>query len=218
MTRLWTRLSISGLCGLLLGCSSVAAERGSHGPIPDSTWAAMQGVSWHTDLPCPARDELRLLSAPFVDFKGQTRRGKLIVAADVAEDMLDIFADIHAAEFPIQSMKLVHEFLGDDGFSMAANNTSAFNCRVVSGSGRLSQHALGKAIDINPVQNPFVTNSGTSPSAGVDFDEAQERLAMTKGVIVAEGPVVRAFKARGWGWGGDWFSLKDYQHFSESGN
>jgi hypothetical protein len=215
---MWRTLCAGAVCGLLVACSAVAEGRGSKGPIPDAVWAKMQGVSWHADLPCPTRDELRLLTVPFVDFKGRTRQGELIVAADVADDMLDIFAEIHASGFAIQSMRPVYEFRGDDRFSMAANNTSAFNCRVVSGSTRLSQHAYGKAIDINPVQNPFVTRSTTSPKAGVDFDEAAERAFATKGIIVDGDAVVRAFKARGWGWGGDWTSLKDYQHFSENGN
>jgi poly-gamma-glutamate synthesis protein (capsule biosynthesis protein) len=178
----------------------------------------MQGVSWHSDLPCPARQDLRLLSVPHVDFKGRTQRGQLIVAEDVAEDMLDILAEVYAAGFPIQSMRLVHEFRGDDGFSMAANNTSAFNCRVVAGTSRLSQHAFGRAIDINPVQNPYVAGNHTSPSAGVDYDEPAERAAPAAGVVVAGDAVVSAFKSRGWGWGGDWSSSRDYQHFSANGN
>ncbi len=177
----------------------------------------MQGTSWHTDMPCPARDDLRLLTIPYVDFYADRRDGRMIVSAEVADDLLSIFADILSAGYPIQSMRLVQEFGGDDGLSMAANNTSAFNCRLVAGTNRLSQHALGKALDINPVQNPYVTRSGVSPAAGVDFDEPHERKADVPGVITAEHPVVRAFKARGWGWGGDWSASKDYQHFSESG-
>lgn len=215
---MWKNLSVVCLGILSAGSMALAQQRGSAQPIPDDTWAAMQGVSWHSGLPCPARADLRLLTVPHVDFKGRTVQGQLIVAKDVAKDMLDIFADIHAAGYPIQSMKLVHHFRGEDGFSMAANNTSAFNCRVVAGTSRLSQHALGRAIDINPVQNPYVNGGRTSPSAGVDFDEAAERRAGTGSVIVAGDAVVTAFKSRGWGWGGDWTSMKDYQHFSANGN
>lgn len=209
----------AGVLGMVCSASMATAQaRGTAQPIPEATWAAMQGVSWHANLPCPAREDLRLLTVPYVDFKGRTRQGELIVAADVSKDMLDIFADIHAAGYPIQSMRLVHHFRGDDGFSMAANNTSAFNCRVVAGTSRLSQHALGRAIDINPVQNPFVTGGRTSPSAGVDYDTPSERKRAAKGVITAGDAVVTAFKKRGWGWGGDWTSMKDYQHFSANGN
>jgi len=202
---------------VLAACSAGAEGRGTQAPVPEDLWQKMQGVSWHGDLPCPAREDLRLLTVPHVDFNGETRQGQLIVAADVAEDMLDIMAAIHDAGFAIQRMRPVHEFRGDDGFSMAANNTSAFNCRVVAGTNRLSQHALGRAIDINPVQNPYVSGGRTSPSAGVDYDESAERRASVKGVIVAGDAVVAAFTARGWGWGGDWTSAKDYQHFSENG-
>ncbi|MBV7395467.1 M15 family metallopeptidase [Mameliella sediminis] len=215
---MWKSVVAGLLVGLAAPSLALAQERGTAGPIPDATWTAMQGVSWHADKPCPARDDLRLLSVPYVDFKGRTRRGELIVATDVAEDMLDIFADIHAARYPIQSMRLVHHFRGDDGFSMAANNTSAFNCRLVAGTSRLSQHALGRAIDINPVQNPYVARGRTSPSAGVDFDDPTERRSGARGVIRAGDAVVAAFKKRGWGWGGDWNSSKDYQHFSANGN
>lgn len=215
---MWKCLIALCFGGLTAGSMALAQERGTAQPIPDDTWAAMQGVSWHAALPCPSRAELRLLTVPYVDFKGRTQEGQLIVAADLAKDMLDIFADIHAAGYPIQSMKLVHHFRGDDGFSMAANNTSAFNCRLVAGTSRLSQHALGRAIDINPVQNPYVNGGRTSPSAGVDFDQPSERRAKASGVIVAGDAVVTAFKARGWGWGGDWTSMKDYQHFSANGN
>lgn len=212
---MWQWMSAALLAAGL--ATAAAAERGTQQPIPDATWDQMQGVSWHAHLPCPRREELRLLRVPYVDFKGRTRTGEMIVAADVAEDLLDIFAEIHAAGFPFQSIELVDKFRGDDGFSMAANNTSAFNCRVVAGSNRLSQHAFGKAIDINPVQNPYVQGKRTSPSAGVDYDEPKERKAGVKGVILDDDAVVRAFRKRGWGWGGDWTSSKDYQHFSANG-
>lgn len=211
-------LRLSAALMLLAGPLVADEMRGTFGPIPDDVWTRMQGVSWHSDLPCPAREALSLLTLPYVDFYGDTREGRMIVARAAAEDMLDIFADIMAAGYPIQSMRLVHEFGGDDGLSMSANNTSAFNCRVVSGTTRLSQHALGLAVDINPVQNPFVTSRHTSPPAGDGFDEANERGAEVPGVIRPGDEVVQAFKARGWGWGGDWTSLKDYQHFSASGN
>ena len=191
--------------------------RGHAAPIPDEIWARMIGVSWHDTLPCPTREALSWLQVPYIGFDGQAHTGQMIVAREEAETVLDIFAEISAAGFPIQSIRPVHEFAGDDDFSMAANNTSGFNCRYVSGTDRLSQHAFGRAIDINPVQNPFVTRRGTAPAAGVDFDAPQERKAGNPGVIVPQGPVVVAFKSRGWGWGGDWTSMKDYQHFSANG-
>lgn len=182
---MWQQIRNVGAVMALAGSATLAQtpERGTQAPIPDDIWAKMQGVSWHSHLDCPAREALSLLTVPFVDFYGDTRLGALIVASDVAEDVLDVFAEIHAAGFPIQSMRLVHEFAGDDGMSMAANNTSAFNCRRVGGSNRMSQHAFGLAVDINPVHNPFVTARKTSPVAGQDYDDSGERGADVPGVI-----------------------------------
>ncbi len=217
----------SALIGLSLCSNAAIAEqpveieilRGSHGPIPDQMWAKMQDLSWHSDMPCPTREELSLLTVPYNGFDGETKEGKLIVAVSVADDMLDIMADLKAAGFQFRLMRPVHEFLGEDLRSMTANNTSAFNCRFIGGTKRLSEHARGLAIDINPVQNPYVRGDYTSPPNGRAYDTRKERANTTDpGLILADGAVVEAFKSRGWGWGGDWSSSKDYQHFSKSGN
>lgn len=207
------------LLALLIAAPPLRADgdRGRADAIPDALWSAMQGTSWHADMSCPARADLRLLTLPHLDFYGDRREGQLVVAANVAEVMLDIFADMFAAGYPVQSMRPVSAFGGDDDLSMAANNTSAFNCRLVGGTQRLSQHASGRAIDINPVQNPYVTSRGTSPKAGEAYDSPKDRVADVAGVLTPDHPVVKAFKSRGWGWGGDWKNSKDYQHFSENG-
>ncbi|CUH76152.1 M15 family metallopeptidase [Tropicibacter naphthalenivorans] len=206
------------LMAALFAGQAAWAERGTQSDVPDAMWQRMQGVSWHEGMGCPARATLRLLTVPFNGFDGAQQLGQMIVAGEVAAEVLDIFDELHQAGFPIERMQPVHMFLGKDDLSMAANNTSAFNCRVVGGTTRLSQHAFGTAMDINPVQNPYVTSGGTSPAAGKAFDEAAERTSDVQGIIRAGDPVVSAFKARGWGWGGDWQSLKDYQHFSRSGH
>jgi len=97
---------------------------------------------------------------------------------------------------------------------MAANNTSGFNCRTVEGSSSWSEHAYGRAIDINPIQNPAVQDGLVTPSAGSRYLDRSRRR---EGLIRAEGAVVRAFASIGWGWGGYWTSFKDYQHFSATG-
>lgn len=191
--------------------------RGRAEAVPDSLWHRMQGTSWHEGMGCPGRAALSLLTIPHHDFTGDRRDGHLVVAAAEAETLLDIFAELFAAGYPIQQMRPVHEFGGNDDLSMAANNTSAFNCRTVGGGTRLSDHAFGTAVDINPVQNPYVTKHGTAPAAGADFDDAAERGPGMPGVIRAGDAVVRAFTTRGWGWGGTWRNSKDYQHFSRSG-
>jgi poly-gamma-glutamate synthesis protein (capsule biosynthesis protein) len=115
-------------------------------------------------------------------------------------------------------MRLVDDYGGNDNRSMAADNTSGFNCRRVAGSKVWSAHAYGAAIDINPVQNPDLTGASVAPGAGRRF-AATDRAAYAQaapGVITADGPVVRAFARIGWEWGGDWSSGKDYQHFSHT--
>jgi len=111
-------------------------------------------------------------------------------------------------------MEPVDAFGGDDDRSMAANNTSAFNCRTIAGSSRWSEHAFGRAIDINPVQNPYVRGASVDPPAGATF---LDRASGAPGLITADGPVVAAFAKIGWRWGGAWSAGQDYQHFSASG-
>ena len=108
----------------------------------------------------------------------------------------------------------VESYGASDDRSMAADNTSAFNCRPVEGTGVWSQHAYGRAIDINPRENPEVTGGRVLPPNGWAFVDRAHR---GRGMIRPEGVVVRAFAAVGWGWGGSWHSLKDYQHFSANG-
>lgn len=210
-------LPCAAILALLASALPAQEPRGRAEPIPDALWQRMQGVSWHPGLGCAGRADLRLLTIPHHDFTGDRREGHLVAAATEAETLLDVFAALYDAGYPIQQMRPVHEFGGRDDLSMAANNTSAFNCRRVGGGTRLSDHAFGTAVDINPVQNPYVTQGGTTPAAGVDFDQPAERGAGVPGVIREGDAVVRAFTARGWGWGGTWRSAKDYQHFSRSG-
>lgn len=188
-------------------------------PIPDAVWAAMQGKSWHADRSCPGREELVLLTVPYRDFDGNRQTGQLIVAKAEGERIARAFdAIFESGTFRIARMALVDAYGGDDDASMAANNTSAFNCRHVGGTKKLSEHAFGTAIDINPVQNPYVTNAGTYPAEGAAFDEAHERKGDVTGIILPGDAVTKAFGDAGWSWGGNWKTKKDYQHFSLTGN
>ncbi|MEW6472402.1 MAG: M15 family metallopeptidase [Actinomycetota bacterium] len=193
------------------------------GPLPpgfessvkeiDAATAARLTASWRPGCPVPLRD-LRLVTITHWGFDGQPRPGELVVHAAHAEGIQRVFGELFAAAFPIDQVRLVDEFGGDDDRSMAANNTSAFNCRRVRGSTRWSQHAYGRALDINPVQNPYVTPDGAVlPPAGREF---LRRDASRQGLVVARGPVVAAFGRIGWRWGGAW-SNPDYQHFSANG-
>jgi hypothetical protein len=126
-----------------------------------------------------------------------------------------VFRLLFDARFPIRQMVLVDEYGGSDDRSVQANNTSAFNCRAVTGGTNWSQHSYGAAIDINPLQNPYVYSDGhvSDPRAVPYLDRSNVR----PGMIVEGDVVVRAFDAIGWDWGGRWSSIKDYQHFSATG-
>ena len=175
----------------------------------------MVGSSWHRGCPVPLSD-LRLLKLRHRNFAGQVRRGFLVVHETAAPRMLKVFRQLFDFGFRIRRMRLIDAYGADDHRSMNADNTSAFNCREVAGSpGVWSRHAYGRAIDINPVENPYVAGSHVSPSKGRPFARRSPRR---KGMIAAGGRVVRAFDSVGWEWGGDWHGIKDFQHFSASGD
>lgn len=182
--------------------------------IDEETRARMQH-SWRPGCPVPLED-LRLLSARYWGFDGDAHMGELVVHEDYAYDVLGALEELFDAGFPIERMRLVDVYGGDDDSSMAANNTSAFNCREVTGRpGVWSEHSYGRAIDINPVQNPYVTEGGLIlPPAGEEYADRSEHAP---GMVHRDGPVVDAFAAIGWGWGGDWSEPVDYQHFSATG-
>jgi hypothetical protein len=171
----------------------------------------MIGVSWKPGCPVPI-DDLRIIDMNYWGFDGTVHDGgRLMVHKDVADEVVAAFGDMFAAEFPIRRMELIEEYDGSDDASMAADNTSAFNCRPITGSpGRYSIHSYGKAIDINTVENPYVKGDTVLPPAGAEY---LDRTDVRPGMIVKNDAVVKAFKKRGFTWGGSWHSLKDYQHF-----
>ena len=139
-----TKLAISAVVLGLLQATAADAEpiAARHEPIPDQVWEEMQGSSWHPNRGCPARESLALLTVPYRDFAGETRLGRLVFAKRVANQVASIFTEIFESQkFRIERMELVDKFRGDDDASMAANNTSAFNCRFVAGTTALSAHA-----------------------------------------------------------------------------
>jgi hypothetical protein len=184
--------------------------------IDPATRERMTGVSWHRGCPV-GFSGLRLLSVSHWGFDGRVHRGRLVVNRDHAAETLDVMRQLYRLRYPIRRMRLVDAYGADDHRSMAADNTSAFNCRFVAGSaGVWSEHAYGRAIDVNPIENPYVTDSGyVSPPAGAPFADRSRRA---QGLIHRGGPVVEAFAAAGWEWGGNWSWPKDYQHFSATGS
>jgi D-alanyl-D-alanine carboxypeptidase len=194
----------------------VPAFHGRAEPIDAELRGRMNGVSWHRGCPVGFA-ELRLLSVSHWGFDGDVHRGRLVVNRDAAAAILGSMRALYRLHYPIRQMRLVDSYGGDDHRSMAADNTSAFNCRFVAGSPSVwSEHAYGRAIDVNPIENPYVTESGyASPPAGARF---ADRSRQARGLIHRGGPVVEAFAAAGWEWGGNWTWPRDYQHFSASGS
>jgi hypothetical protein len=169
--------------------------------------------------PVPLRD-LRYLRMSYLGFDGRTHTGEMVVHEQFAEAVTEVFGRLYDARWPVRRMQLIDVFQGDDNRSMAANNTSGYNCRRVAGTDRWSTHAFGGAIDVNPVQNPYVVGSSLQPAAGRRFaaiDRSPGAARSHPGAIRTGDVVVRAFARIGWEWGGDWSTSKDYQHFSSSG-
>ena len=176
--------------------------------------AADLGASWREDCPVSV-DDLRWLDVVHWNDAGEVVDGAIVVHADHADDVTTVFGRLFDAGFPIHMMRPITEFDGDDVLSMSANNTSAFNCREIAGRpGVWSQHAYGGAIDINPLVNPWVRGNSVDPPAGAPFVDRDPSVV---GLIVAGDVVTQAFADIGWGWGGDWASTLDYQHFSHNG-
>ena len=181
--------------------------------IDSALRARMTGSSWHRGCPVRIRD-LRLLELDHWGYDGLVQRGRLIVHENEARRIRGVFKRLFEVRFPIRKMRLIDAYDGSDSRSLRANNTSGFNCRFVAGTTRWSMHAFGRAIDVNPVQNPYVAGSHVSPPSGAEY---VDRSRQAKGMIHAGDRVVRAFAAAGWEWGGYWTYPKDYQHFSSNG-
>ena len=178
----------------------------------DDTVRARMPHSWRPECPVPLA-ELRLLTLAHWDLDGQARTGELVVHESVADDLVTVFEVLWDAGFPIARMELVDVFEADDDRSMAADNTSAFNCREIAGRpGVWSNHAYGRAVDINPLRNPWVRGEQVDPPGGAAY---LDRTAAVPGLIRDGDVVVAAFAAVGWSWGGHW-STPDYQHFEHA--
>lgn len=182
--------------------------------IDRRTRRLMTGRSWHRGCPVRIR-KLRLIHLRHWGFDRRVRRGELVVHRRFAGRIVRVFRRLFEARFPIRRMRLVDHYGADDLRSMKADNTSAFNCRWRAGSpGVWSQHAYGRAIDVNPVENPFVVGNHVSPPKGRRFVDRSKRR---RGMIHRHDVVVRSFRSIGWEWGGTWRTTKDYQHFSANG-
>ena len=172
----------------------------------------MREATWRPGCPVAIKDR-RQVNVPYWNFDNKASQGMLIGHKDVAQEVAAIFDDLYRRRFQIERIAPVEAFGGDDDASMAANNTSAFNCRSVTGKpGTFSNHSWGRAIDINPLTNPYVKGDKISPPEGRKFLDRNQNLP---GLIRADSFVVQRFLKAGWRWGGNWSDPKDYQHFEK---
>ena len=206
----------------LVLAAGLAAAAGATAPQPPRFNSSVSTVRWSElrfsyRAGCPvAPVDLRTVRLTYWGFDDRAHVGSLVVDRRVTEDVVTVFRRLYAARFPIRRMVPVAAYRGSDDASMAADNTSAFNCRraVGSAAGGWSMHAYGLAVDVNPVENPYVVDGRVLPPAGRAYlDRGHRRPGMAR----SGGILVTSFEAVGWEWGGRWTGSPDYQHFSTNG-
>ena len=186
--------------------------------LPEEVRQRVWGVSYQEN-DTVSLEELRYLRVLHMGFDGQAHIGELIVNQLIAEDILAIMRELYRQSYPIEKMLLIDTYGAEDALSMADNNTSAFNYREIAGSSRLSKHAKGLAIDINPLYNPYVKQEGdgqvtVSPPEGAAYADRGGDFPYK---IEGDGLCCQLFGEYGFTWGGSWNSVKDYQHFEYAG-
>jgi hypothetical protein len=164
---------------------------------------------------CPVKaTQLAWVRLTFRGFEGARHTGELLVNSRAAQPLVRVFHRLYDARFPIEEMRITPKSEQDVAPTGDGNDTGSFNCRPVRGATTYSQHAYGLAVDVNPFQNPYLKGDLVLPELASAY---RDRSWHRPGMILPGGPVVRAFAAIGWGWGGSWHSLKDLQHFSANG-
>ena len=208
-------------CGTMSTSTSRAAPRAAASRpytfvarrLPRRIRRRITGVSWHRGCPV-GRGRLRYLRIAYHGFDGRVHRGEMIANAAAVRPLRRAFASLYRSDFPVRRMRLVDRYGGSDYRSIEADNTSAFNCRPVTGGSRWSEHAYGRAVDVNPIENPYVSNGRTAHRRSRRYLDRSHRR---RGMAFPGGALVRAFRRVGWGWGGRWSNPTDYQHFSATG-
>ena len=214
MERILVFLFVCCLCGEHLRAQEMGNSFVKE-PISDVVFARMEGKSFKDDCTTP-REDLRYLRIMHYDKDGEVREGELICHKEIADALLEIFQELYQAKYPIERMVLVDEYGADDEASMAANNSSAFNFRYISGTRKLSSHSRGMAIDINPLYNPYVRQGKggvrVTPTGAMEYVDRTKEFPYK---IVRGDLCYRLFRKHGFVWGGDWKNSKDYQHFEK---
>ena len=194
----------------------------SYEPLSEEIILRIAGLSYPRDsITNPAKDviplqDLRYVKIRYIDFDGKAQNGELICNQKIAQDLVEIFSELYDRQYPLASVRLVDDFGGDDLASMEADNTSCFNFREVTASGggshKLSLHAYGLAVDLNPLYNPYVKKGKILPQSAKPYANRKNANPYR---IDHEDLAYQLFTAHGFTWGGDWKSLKDYQHFEK---
>lgn len=175
--------------------------------IIDCTYSFTEAVS-NLDFPKSIKNNLKILTVRYYSIDDKLHQGQIVIHKDLAEDIISIFKLIEEKRFKITKVIPIVFYKWSDDKSMLANNTSAFNYRFIAGTKRLSNHAEGRAIDINPFLNPQVFKDKVYPKSA-------EYNTKTEGTISSNSFIVNEFEKMGWSWGGDWKNSKDYQHFEK---
>lgn len=217
------KLILGALVSIMFLCEGYAQEAKGNidelfaiEEIDEELFERIKGLSYKDNCTVPL-SELRYLRIVHYDATGQVTMGEMICNRAISDDMLYIFKALFAAKYPIESVRLIDDFGADDNLSMINNNSSSFNFRFISGTTKLSNHSRGLAVDINPLYNPYVKQSGDK--LYVDPTEATPYVDRTKDFpykIDTSDLCYQLFTERGFEWGGNWHSLKDYQHFEKS--
>lgn len=188
-------------------------------PLTDEVKERITGISYPENGCTVPYEDLNYVGLKYIDFKGQEQTGELICNKAIAQDMVEIFHELYRNEYRLESVHLIDEYDGDDTASMAENNTSCFNYRVVDGTASLSKHAYGLAIDVNPYYNPYVVfgrNSDGSDYISPPGSEIYADRSQSFAYKIDENDLCyRLFTEHGFTWGGNWNSTKDYQHFQK---
>ena len=177
--------------------------------IIDSDMSFAQAIEGST-APLEIIDTLVCVDVIYYSFDNRRHQGQLVVDASLEDDVCEIFALIEQLEFPIGKVIPVCAYQWEDGDSMADNNSHSFNFRVIAGTSKLSLHSFGRALDINPVQNPVIYPNGIIAPEGALYRPGN------RGTFTVEHPIVREFIRRGWHWGGNFEQPKDYHHFEKT--
>ena len=221
----------SQLTGAILNASSqpekrYTLEEGFYSePLSDSLRRYITGISYPSandeesgSEPVVTYDQLCYVHILHYNFDGSPTEGELICNEAISKDLLVIFYELYRNEYQLERVLLIDEYDGDDTASMEDNNTFCFNYSIVKGTGRLSRHAYGLAVDVNPLYNPYITynedgSENVSPAAAAGYSDRSLSFPYK---IDENDLCYRLFIQHGFTWGGNWNSSKDYQHFQKS--